>query len=286
MVNYTPVQITRAGVTPKSRRRVMLTTMYEEPEQSPSEQASNPAQRAAERADELRMHAELAAVFEGCRKFDAQIDPRLDPEIARDIQRTIGKLEKARSTEHPILPPDVASEAQRLLDLPATAKLPTNDYHIHRRPGEVMIVRFLQGLEVETFYDRLQAHFDAALNQFREEERQSLAWKQEKQTLAYLEALDKLEYKMVDRYLREVIRKHHVFVLSTQTADEIDIMHLATYLMGVEPAEIVGRASAPGDDPAEGERAWFFKLFSLRGATKETERMCCFGYLQKSEETF
>ena len=45
--------------------------------------ASDPAKRAKEKADELRLHAELFAVFEGVRKFDAAIVPGLDPELAR-----------------------------------------------------------------------------------------------------------------------------------------------------------------------------------------------------------
>src|SRR4029453_1998338 len=97
-------------------------------------------------------------------------------------------------------------------------------YHIQRRPGEVMIVRWLAGDEIESFYERMQAHFDAALNQFRKEEKQQHAWKQDPQTLQYLDALDKLDVKMTDRYLRPIIQQHKVFVLSTQAADEIDII--------------------------------------------------------------
>src|SRR5207248_2105087 len=129
------------------------------------------------------------------------------------------------------------------------------------------------------------AHFDAALHQFREEERQSLGWKQDPQTLKYLDALDKIDVRMADRYLREMIRKQRVFVLSDQTADEIDIVHLCDYVMGVPPAEIVGKASAPPEDAAtERDRAWFFKLFALRGVVDEVERMCFFAYLQKADD--
>ena len=54
------------------------------------------------------------------------------------------------------------------------------------------------------------------------------------------------------------------------------------------------RASAPPDSPTdfdklsagERDRAWFFKLFSLRGMVEGEERMCFFTYLQKSEDTF
>ena len=47
--------------------------------------------------------------------------------------------------ETAVLPPDSAADATRLLKLPDTADLSTNDYHLHRRPGEVMIARWLAG---------------------------------------------------------------------------------------------------------------------------------------------
>jgi hypothetical protein len=56
--------------------------------------------------------------------------------------------------------------------------------------------------------------------------------------------------------------------------------------MGVDPAELVGQASAPSEAPTERDRAWFFKLFSLRGEHKQTERMCFFTFLQKADDTF
>src|SRR5439155_24932980 len=77
-----------------------------------------------------------------------------------------------------------------------------------------------------------------------------------------------------------------LFVLSTQSADELDILHLTDFIMGIDPADLVGRASAPPDAPTEHDRAWFFKLFSLRGIISGEERMCFFTYLQKSEDTF
>jgi hypothetical protein len=262
--------------------------MFDEPEdnerEQPDERTSDPAVRAREKFDQFRMHAELAAVFEGKRKFDAELYPGLDPEIARDIQRTIGRLEKSKSPDSPILPASSAADAARLLTLPTSGDVSTNNYHVNRRPGEVMIVRWLADDEVETFYARMQAHFEAALTQFREEERQSLAWKQDPKTLAYLKALDAIDVRLADRYLRDPIRKHNLFVLSTQAADEIDILHLADYLMSVDPAELVGPASAPGEAPTEQERAWFFKLFSLRGVVDGVERMCFFTFLQKSDE--
>jgi hypothetical protein len=191
--------------------------MFDEPNEddAPADRPMDPGDRAREKFDEFRMHAELAAVFEGNRKFDAELPAGLDPDVARDVQRSVARLEKAKPAESPVLPETSAADAARLLDLPETAGLSTNDYHIHRRPGEVMIVRWLAGAQVETFYERMQAHFDAALRQYREEERQQHAWKQDAKTLAYLKALDAIEVRMADRYLRDVMRAHGVFVLST-----------------------------------------------------------------------
>jgi hypothetical protein len=260
--------------------------MFDEPEETPAERASDPAARAREKLDEFRMHAELAAVFEGRRKFGAKLLTDLEPDRAREVQRTIARLEKLKIPDAPVLSAQAESDAAALLNLPETAQLFTGDYHIHRRPGETMIVRWLAAEQVEVFYQRLQAHFDAALNQVREEERQSHGWKQDPDTLAYLEALDSAKVSMAERYLREIIRKHRVYVLSTQTADELDILHLTDFLMGAAPADVVGRASAPPDQPSERDRAWFFKLFALRGMPQDIEKMCFFAYLQKAEETF
>ncbi len=259
--------------------------MFDEPDEDPAETPANPADRAKDKSDEFRMHAELCAVFEARRKFDAEVRPQLDPAVARDIQRTVGRLEKSRSPDSPVLPDPSLADAESLLNFPATYNLSTNDYHISRRPGEVMIVRWLAGDEVETFYERLQAHFDAALDGFKEDERQALEWKQDPKTVAYLAALDAIDVKMADRYLRAPIREHNLFVLSTQASDEINIAYLADHVMGLPSAEIVGDASAPPDDgPTERDLAWFFKLFSLRGMKDGVEQMCYFTYLQKSDD--
>jgi hypothetical protein len=261
--------------------------MFDEPEdpnESPAERPIDPAQRAREKADEFRMHAELAAVFEGCRKFDAELRPGLDAELARDAQRTVGRLEKAKSADSPILPPGSVPDAAALLAFPDTRGVSTNDYHVYRRPGEVMIARWLAGDQVESFYERAQAHFNAALEGYREEERTTHEWKQDPKTLAYLAALEAVQVPMADRYLRDAVRAHGAFVLSTIAADEMDILHLCDYLMGVDAASLVGEASAPPLEPTEKDRAWFFKLFSLRGTTDGTERMCFFTYMQKADE--
>jgi hypothetical protein len=262
--------------------------MFDEPnsDEGPVEHSFSPADRAREKSDEFRMHAELAAVFEGNRKFDAEFRPGLDPQIARDVQRGMGKLEKAKAADSPVLPEPAAADAAALLTLPATRDLSTNNYHIHRRPGETMIIRWLEGDQVETYYERLQAHFDAALEGYKEDERQANEWKDASETQEYLKALDAVEVKMADRYLRDVIREHNFFVLSTQSADEMNIAHLCDYIMGVPAGEVVGSASAPPDEPTEQDLAWFFKLFSLRGIVDGTERMCFFTYLQKSDDSF
>jgi len=260
--------------------------MFDDPEEQPTERPPTPADAAREKSDELRMHAELAAVFEGNRKFDARILPELDPRIAREVQQGMGRLEKSKTPNSPVLPEQSISLAADLLDLPNTRQLTANDYHIHRRPGEVMIIRWLAGTQVESFYDRLQAHFDAALDGFKEDERQSQEWKKDPKTLAYLAALDAVEVKMGDRYLRPLILAQKIFVLSTQAADEINIQHLRDYIMGIPAADIVGPVSAPPHDPTEQDLAWFFKLFSLRGMKEETEQMCFFAFLQKSDEGY
>jgi hypothetical protein len=259
--------------------------MFDEPNESPAERPADPAVRARDKSDEFRMHAELFAVFEGTRKFDAELRPGLDADLARDVQRTVARLEKAKTPDSPILPPESAADAAALLSLHEAKGLTTNDYHVHRRPGEVMIVRWLSGEQVETFYERLQAHFDAGLDGHKEDERQATEWKQDAAAAAYLKALDEIRVVMAERYLRQIIRQHKVFVLSTQAADELNIAYLADYVMSVPAADIVGQASAPPADPTEQDLAWFFKLFSLRGVRDGVEQMCFFAYLQKTDNS-
>jgi hypothetical protein len=260
--------------------------MYDEPEEMPEERAAEPAKRAEEKANEFRMHAEIYAVFEAVRKFDAGLDAALDDGLAREVQKRIGKLEKSKDPESPILPPDAAADAGALFAA-LKEKVSANDYHVRRRPGEAVIVRWIEGEQVETFYDRFQAHFDVAMTDYREEERQAQGWKKDAETLAYLNKLDELELKVADRYLRALIRQHNLFVLSTLSVDEMDILHLCDFVMGVPAADVVGRSDAPPEEDAtERDRAWFFKLFSLRGIVDGVERMCWFTYLQKAEDTF
>lgn len=256
-----------------------------EPDEAPMERSASPEDASREKSESLRMHAELAAVFEGNRKFDSRIVPGLDPQIAREVQQGMGRLEKSKSAESPILPEPSIALATQLLDLAHSRSISTNDYHIHRRPGEVMILRWLEGAQVETFYQRLQAHFDAAMEGLREDERQSHEWKRDPATLAYLAALDAVQVKMAERYLRPLIVAQKIFVLSTQTADEMNIQHLCDYIMGVPVAQVVGAASAPPAEPSVRDLAWFFKLFSLRGMKEQVEQMCFFAYVQKSDDS-
>jgi len=260
--------------------------MYDEPEEMPEERPAEPAKRAEEKANEFRMHAEIYAVFEAIRKFDAELDTALDDGLAREVQKRIGTLEKSKEPESPILPPDAAADAAALLAL-LKEKVSPNDYHVRRRPGEAVVLRWIEGEQVETFYERFQAHFDVAMNDYREEERQAQGWKKDAETLAFLNKLDEVELKVADRYLRALIKQHNLTVLSTLSVDEMDILHLCDFVMGVPAADVVGKNDAPPEEDAtERDRAWFFKLFSLRGIVDGVERMCWFTYLQKAEDTF
>ena len=66
----------------------------------------------------------------------------------------------------------------------------------------------------------------------------------------------------------------------------MDILHLCDYVIGADVAKIVGPVSAPPEERTERDRAWFFKLFSLRGIVEGVERMCFFAYMQKAEESW
>lgn len=259
--------------------------MFEEPDEPVSKAPRDPAQRARERAEEFLIHAEMAATFEGTRKFAAELRADLDAELAREVQRGVAKLAKAKLPDVPVLPASALADAQALLALPAERGLAAGDYHVYRRPGEVMAVRWLEGDAVATWYERLQAHFNAALGGFREDERHALEWKGDEATLAYLKALDEIDLKMEERYLREVVRAHGLPVLSTLTADELNIAFLAEDVMGVQPADLVGDASAPGRESVDADRTWFFKLFSLRGKVGEAERVLFFAFLQKTDDS-
>lgn len=259
----------------------------DEPDERPTEEIKDFVARAREKANEIRYYAEIAAVFEGTRKTNASILPAFDGDLARQVQRGMARLDKLRPADGvPILPPEAAEEAAAVLNFFAEKNLATNDYHVYRRPGEVMIARWIAGDEVQAFYERLQAHFDASLSALVDEERQD-AWKLTPEKEKYLEELEKLDVKMADRYFRDAIRQHNVFVLSTQTADEMNITFLCEHVMGIDAGDLVGRNSAPqSDQPKESELAWFYKLFLLRGVRDGVEQMCFFTYLQKTDDSF
>jgi hypothetical protein len=261
--------------------------MFEElpDDDRPAVARGDPAERAAEKALECRMHAELAAVFEGPRKFGAELRPGLSMSVARHVQQSVGRLEKSRQPDSPLLPMAAVPLAAEMLLLPQTAGLTTSDYHIHRRPGEVMVVRWLAGEEVDTYYERLQAHFDAGIAGFIEDERQ-FEWKQDPWRQAHLAALQEVQVDMAERYLRKYIRENRIFVLSTQTADEMNIEYLCDQIMGVPVPELVGEASAPPQLPTDADLAWFFKLYALRGIVRNEELMCFFTFLQKTGDDF
>ena len=82
-----------------------------DPGESPTERPITPAEQAKEKADEFRMHAELVAVFEGRRKYDAELLSNLDRDVAREVQRTIAKLEKAKEAETPLISATAAPDA-------------------------------------------------------------------------------------------------------------------------------------------------------------------------------
>ena len=72
--------------------------MFDEPEEPKQERALNPQEQAKEKVDEIRLHAELAAVYEGCRKFEAEINPRLEASLPATSSETSAgwKIQKAR----------------------------------------------------------------------------------------------------------------------------------------------------------------------------------------------
>ena len=259
--------------------------MFEDDAQPSNELSRDPIQRAKEQAEMLRLHAELAAIFEGTRKFDAQMIP-LDAGAMREIQLEMARLAKTRPADRPIVPPEHRAQADALLTLCETKSLTTNDYYFHRRPGELMLARWLAGDEVETFYGRLQAHFEAGLTSYLDDERSATDWKQEDTTKRYLSELDSIEEKMSVRYARDAVKKLNVAILSTQTADEMNINLIADHIMGIGAENLVGENSAPHEGADESELAWYFKLFSLRAKVNDVERMCFFTFMQKTSDEF
>lgn len=260
--------------------------MYDDPDERKDDRAVAPETRVAEKLDELRIHADLCAIFEGTRKFDAQVKTEIDSDLIRDVQQIVAKLEKSKRPGKPFLTPARALGASSLFASLEEQGVSTSDYHVLRRPGEVMIVRWIKGEQVETFYKRLQAHMDVAIKQTREDERQALGWKNDPSTNAYLDALDVAELDMQKWWMRDLLKDHELATVRTQTADEISITYITDFIMGVGAAALVGEEFAPSSGADDSELAWFFKLFSLCGANEGVEHIVFFVFLQKTEDEF
>lgn len=258
--------------------------MFDESNEPKDERPSEPETRLKDKLDELRIHADLCAIFEGTRKFEANLVTDVDPNLIRDVQQIIAKLDKSKQPGKPFLTPARALGATTLVESLEAQGVTTNDYHIHRRPGEVMLVRWLKGDQVETFYKRLQAHMDVAIRQTREDERQALGWKNDPAINTYLDRLDEATLDMQTWWMRDLLRNHELTTVRTQTADEINIGYLTEFIMGVGPSAVVGEEFAPPDGADESMLAWFFKLFALCGSKDGIEHIVFFVFLQKTSE--
>lgn len=253
------------------------------------ESPAQPTQRARERIDEIRMYAELGAIYEATHKFDADILP-LSGNDARDFQQAVAKLARQKVENSSLIQPQATADALGLLK--RAIELGTNDYHLARKPGEVILLRSLQGPEVDQFYDRMEAHLKAGIEGLREDEEQALAWKDDPDTRAYLKALADPVDPMATRYARPIVQQHPVAILSTWTADEISISYLVESIMQRNISDVVDPSNIPEDGMDESQLAWFFRLFSLRAApldpdTKQrTEHMLFFTFLQKTDDDF
>ena len=183
------------------------------------------------------MHAELAAVFEGHRKFDAELRPGARRRRSRrDVQRTIGRLEKAsRPTARSCPEPSAADAARAARRSRRRAALSTNDYHIHRRPGEVMIVRWLAG---DAGRDVLRAPPgplrrgpDAA--SARTSGRRTSGSRTRRRSRTSRRST-RIEVKMADRYLRDVDPQAQACSSSPRRRPtRWTSLHLCDYVMGV-----------------------------------------------------
>lgn len=260
--------------------------MYEEPEgdEPRAELAKDPKSRAEEKSQELRMFAELAALFEGTRKFDAAVNAEMGAEMAREVQRGVARLEKSKGQETLLLPPAMSGEARGLLTYAEAKGLSTNDYHVYRRPGETMVMRWLAGEEVEKFHGRMQAHYDAMMEGQVEDERQQHGWRADAGAKAYLEALEGLRVDMAEKYNRQAIRAHRIFTLRTLAADEMNLHLITEQFMGISAAELVGEASASEEEFGKEGDPWFFKMYVVLGIVENVERLCLFTYMQKASD--
>ena len=252
---------------------------------------TDPEQAARDKLEELRMYAELAAVFEGPRKFDHDLRRDLPSDLAQRLQRGMLTLERARPNQVQILPDEQVPLARELLSANDPAGLTCGDYHACVRPGQVVMARWIRGEDFDVFHERLLAHFDAMLAGHIEDEESARAWQGDPSLPKYLESLEKFKPNLADRYLVAFVRSGRVpACLSTHTADELNIAFLAETVMGLSVPEVVGpqagAATSDEDDddayPDESALAWYFKLYLLRGTVERVPTACFFAFLQKT----
>lgn len=264
--------------------------MFEDDADDAPARRTDPEQAAKDKLEELRMYAELAAVFEGPRKFDQAFRRDLPLDLAQRLQRGLLTLERARPGQSQLIPAEHISLARELLAAHDTAGLTCGDYHAAVRPGQVLIARWIQGGDFDTFHERLSDHFDAMLAGHIEDEESARRWLGDSTLPKYLQSLKKHKPNLPERYLWAFIRSGGVpACLSTHTADELNIAFLAETVMGLTVGEIVGQqaALAVSDDddaawPDESDLAWYFKLFLLRGTVEQVPTACFFAFLQKT----
>lgn len=264
--------------------------MFEDDADDDHARRTDPEQAAKDKLEELRMYAELAAVFEGPRKFDHAFRRDLPLDLAQRLQRGLLTLERDRPDQRQILPDEHIPLARQLLSANDAARLTYGDYHASVRPGQVLIARWIHGGDFVTFHDRLSAHFDAMLAGHIEDEESARRWTGDPTLPKYLQSLEKHKFNIAERYLLPFIQGGALpACLSTHTADELNIAFLAETVMGLSVAEVVGQQadSARFDDdawPDESDLAWYFKLFLLRGRVEQLPTACFFAFLQKTRD--
>ena len=135
-----------------------------------------------------------------------QLLPGLDPEVAREVQRGMARLEKAKSPDSPVLPQPSAADAAALLDLPRRPR-PVHQRLPHpppaRRSDDRPLAPGRAGRDVLRAASGPLRRGPGGVQGGRAAGQE---WKQDPQTLAYLTALDAIEVRMADRYLRDEIR--------------------------------------------------------------------------------
>ena len=146
-----------------------------------------------------------------------------------------------------------------------------------------MIVRWLAGDQVETFYERLQAHFDAALEGFKEDEHQARngsrtprRWNISRHWMPGIENGRQISSRSDPQA--------NVFVLSTLSADEMNIAYLPTTSWASLPPRSSAHLGA-ADEPTDRGSGVVLQAVLASGDGRRGERMCFFAFLQKSDES-